>query len=209
MKRRVFALLLVAALLISVTGQAALVQGIGGSKSGVALSTPAPTAVPNVVKGLGLSGHTTQSTVFGSGDAQATAEPTMEPTAEPTTEPTAEPTTEPTAEPAAEPVVESTPMPVVEMVGGDVYKVKGFNEFEVTIKLNETGMIEFVFVSAQNETPGIGAAVLEDEALFEALRGLFIGDAVIDTVAGATRTTDALNDALRQAAEACGVTAAP
>lgn len=194
MKKRIFALLLIVAVLASTTGNAALIQVGTGSKSGVSLSTPEPTKAPNTVKGLGISGNTTQSTITGSGSAQQAA------TAEPTAVPTAVPTEVPTAEPTAEP----TPMPVIDLTGGTVYTVKGFNEFNVTIKLDEAGNIVFVLVEDHQETPLYGGAVLDDAALFEALRGIYIADAQIDTVAGATLTVNALNDALRQAAEAIG-----
>lgn len=206
MKKRIFALLLIVAVLASTTGNAALIQVGTGFKSGVSLSTPEPTKAPNTVKGLGISGNTTQSTITGSGSAQqaATAEPTAEPTAVPTAEPTAVPTAVPTEVPTAEPTAEPTPMPVIDLTGGTVYTVKGFNEFNVTIKLDEAGNIVFVLVEDHQETPLYGGAVLDDAALFEALRGIYIADAQIDTVAGATLTVNALNDALRQAAEAIG-----
>ena len=199
-KRAFLALILVLTLCASV-GHAALVQ-VGGAQQqkGLALTTatPEPTQAPNVVKGLGQSSNQTKSTVMGSDQANAGAAP-VEATAEPAVEATAEPVVEATAEPVAEPVAD------LDLSEGTVYTVKGFAEFSVIIKLDEEGRIVFVAVPEHSETPAYGAAVLDNAAIFEALQGQFIGDAQVDAVGGATQTVNALNDALAQAAAACGV----
>ena len=209
MKKRAFLALILVQTLCASVGHAALVQ-VGGAQQqkGLALTTatPEPTQAPNVVKGLGQSSNQTKSTVMGSDQAnagaapvEATAEPAVEATAEPVVEATAEPVVEVTAEPVAEPVAD------FDLSEGTVYTVKGFAEFSVIIKLDEEGRIVFVAVPEHSETPAYGAEVLDNAAIFEALQGQFIGDAQVDAVGGATQTVNALNDALAQAAAACGV----
>ena len=52
-----------------------------------------------------------------------------------------------------------------------------------------------------SETPGLGADLIADAAVFEALIGQDIQTAQIDVKAGVTLTSSAINDALSQAAK--------
>jgi len=130
-----------------------------------------------------------------------TAEPTVEATAEPAVEPTvAEPTVaEPTvAEPAAEPTVAE---PAVEPT---MYDVTGFAPFKVEIAVDGNGKIVSVSVPENSETPGLGADLIADQSIFDALVGQDIATAQIDVKSGVTLTSNAINDALRQAAAQFG-----
>ena len=88
-----------------------------------------------------------------------------------------------------------------------VYSVSGIAPFKVAVDVDENGKIVSVSVPEHNETPGFGADLIADSAIFDALVGQDIATAKIDVKSGVTLTSDAINDALRQAAEACGVTA--
>ncbi len=119
------------------------------------------------------------------------AEPTVEATAEPTAEPAAVPTVEPTvAENAA---VEPT-----------MYDVTGFAPFKVEIAVDGNGKIASVTVPENSETPGLGADLIADQSIFDALVGQDIATAQIDVKSGVTLTSNAINDALRQAAAQFG-----
>ena len=139
------------------------------------------------------------------------AEPTVEATAEPAVEPTvAEPAAEPTvAENAAveptvtEPAVEPT---VAEnaAVEPTMYDVTGFAPFKVEIAVDGNGKIVSVTVPENSETPGLGADLIADQSVFDALVGQDIATAQIDVKSGVTLTSNAINDALRQAAAQFG-----
>ena len=133
------------------------------------------------------------------------AEPTVEATAEPAAEPTvAEPAAEPTvAEPAAEPAAEPT---VAEnaAVEPTMYDVTGFAPFKVEIAVDGNGKIVSVTVPENSETPGLGADLIADQSIFDALVGQDIATAQIDVKSGVTLTSNAINDALRQAAAQFG-----
>ena len=90
-----------------------------------------------------------------------------------------------------------------------VYDVKGFADFKVEVAVDADGKIVSVSVPEHSETPGFGADVIADTAVFDALVGQDIATAQIDVKAGATLTCDAINDALAQAAEAFSNGAAP
>ena len=125
------------------------------------------------------------------------AEPTVEATAEPTVEATAEPT----AEPAAVPTVAENA--AVELT---MYDVTGFAPFKVGIAVDENGKIVSVSVPENSETPGLGADLIADQSIFDALVGQDIATAQIDVKSGVTLTSNAINAALKQAAIANGVT---
>ena len=139
------------------------------------------------------------------------AEPTVEATAEPAAEPTvaenavveptvAEPAVEPTvAEPAAVPTVAENA--AVELT---MYDVTGFAPFKVGIAVDENGKIVSVSVPENSETPGLGADLIADQSIFDALVGQDIAAAQIDVKSGVTLTSNAINDALRQAAAQFG-----
>ena len=133
------------------------------------------------------------------------AEPTVEATAEPTVEATAEPTAEATAEPTAEPAAVPT---VAENAAVELtmYDVTGFAPFKVGIAVDENGKIVSVSVPENSETPGLGADLIADQSIFDALVGQDIATAQIDVKSGVTLTSDAINAALKQAAIANGVT---
>ena len=153
------------------------------------------------------------------------AEPTVEPTVEATTEPAAEPTAaenavveptvaenaavEPTvAEPAVEPTVaEPAVEPTVAenaAVEPTMYDVTGFAPFKVEIAVDGNGKIVSVSVPENSETPGLGADLIADQSIFDALVGQDIATAKIDVKSGVTLTSNAINDALRQAAAQFG-----
>ena len=123
----------------------------------------------------------------------------------------AEPTVEATAEPAAEPtaaenaVVEPT---VAEnaAVEPTMYDVTGFAPFKVEIAVDGNGKIVSVSVPENSETPGLGADLIADQSIFDALAGQDIATAQIDVKSGVTLTSNAINAALKQAAIANGVT---
>ena len=112
-----------------------------------------------------------------------------EPTVEPTVEPTAEPVVEPTADEAA--ATELT-----------MYDVTGFAPFKVGIAVDGDGKIVSVSIPENNETAGFGADLIADQSVFGALVGQDIATAQIDVKSGVTLTSNAINDALKQAAAA-------
>ena len=109
--------------------------------------------------------------------------------AEPTVEPTAEPVVEPTADEAA--ATELT-----------MYDVTGFAPFKVGIAVDGDGKIVSVSIPENNETAGFGADLIADQSVFGALVGQDIATAQIDVKSGVTLTSNAINDALKQAAAA-------
>ena len=120
--------------------------------------------------------------------------------AEPTVEATAEPATEPTvAEPAVEPTVAENAA-----VEPTMYDVTGFAPFKVEIAVDGNGKIVSVSVPENSETPGLGADLIADQSIFDALVGQDIATAQIDVKSGVTLTSNAINDALRQAAAQFG-----
>ncbi len=129
------------------------------------------------------------------------AEPTVEATDEPAVEPTvAEPAAEPTVtEPAVEPTVAENAA-----VEPTMYDVTGFAPFKVGIAVDENGKIVSVSVPENSETPGFGADLIADQSVFGALAGQDIATAQIDVKSGVTLTSNAINDALRQAAAQFG-----
>ena len=130
------------------------------------------------------------------------AEPTVEATAEPAAEPTVaeNAVVEPTvAEPAVEPTVAENA--AVELT---MYDVTGFAPFKVGIAVDENGKIVSVSVPENSETPGLGADLIADQSIFDALVGQDIATAKIDVKSGVTLTSNAINDALRQAAAQFG-----
>ena len=111
----------------------------------------------------------------------------------------AEPTVEATAEPAAEPTVAENA--AVELT---MYDVTGFAPFKVGIAVDENGKIVSVSVPENSETPGFGADLIADQSVFDALAGQDIATAQIDVKSGVTLTSNAINDALGQAAAQFG-----
>ena len=111
----------------------------------------------------------------------------------------AEPTVEATDEPAAVPTVAENA--AVELT---MYDVTGFAPFKVGIAVGENGKIVSVTVPENNETPGFGADLIADQSIFDALAGQDIATAQIDVKSGVTLTSNAINDALKQAAAQFG-----
>ena len=111
----------------------------------------------------------------------------------------AEPTVEATAEPVVEPTVAENA--AVELT---MYDVTGFAPFKVGIAVDENGKIVSVSVPENSETPGFGADLIADQGVFDALVGQDIVTAQIDVKSGVTLTSNAINDALRQAAAQFG-----
>ena len=89
--------------------------------------------------------------------------------------------------------------------GAPSYEVTGFQPFTVEIAVDADGKIVSVSVPVHSETPGLGAALIEDASVFDALVGQDIATAQIDVKAGVTLTSNAINDALKQAAAAAPV----
>ena len=108
-----------------------------------------------------------------------------------------------TAETTAEPAVEATES---ESTDAAVYDVTGFAPFKVEITLDGNGKIVSVTVPENSETPGLGADLIADQSIFNALVGQDIATAQIDVKSGVTLTSNAINDALKQAAVTVGET---
>ena len=108
-----------------------------------------------------------------------------------------------TAETTAEPAVEATES---ESTDAAVYDVTGFAPFKVEITLDGNGKIVSVTVPENSETPGLGADLIADQSIFDALVGQDIATAQIDVKSGVTLTSNAINDALKQAAATVGET---
>ena len=106
-----------------------------------------------------------------------------------------------TAETTAEPAVEATES---ESADAAVYEVTGFAPFKVEITLDGNGKIVSVTVPENSETPGLGADLIADQSIFNALVGQDIATAQIDVKSGVTLTSNAINDALKQAAATVG-----
>ena len=83
-------------------------------------------------------------------------------------------------------------------------EVTGFQAFTVDITVDGEGKILRVEIPKHEETPGFGADLIEDKAVFEALIGQKLANAQIDVKSGATLTSNAINDALKHAAEEVG-----
>ena len=81
------------------------------------------------------------------------------------------------------------------------YDVTGFAPFKVEITVDSNGKIVSVTVPENNETAGFGADLIADTSVFDALVGQDIATAQIDVKAGVTLTSNAINDALKQAAK--------
>ena len=116
--------------------------------------------------------------------------------------------TEAPAEEAEAPAAEAEPAAVAESAA-KVYEVTGFQPFKVELKVDADGKIMSIAVPEHNETPGLGADLIADEAVLGALVGQSIADAKIDVKAGVTLTSNAINDALAKAAADFGPAAAP
>ena len=108
-----------------------------------------------------------------------------------------------TAETTAEPAVEATES---ESTDAAVYDVTGFAPFKVETTLDGNGKIVSVTVPENSETPGLGADLIADQSIFDALVGQDIATAQIDVKSGVTLTSNAINDALKQAAATVGET---
>ena len=106
-----------------------------------------------------------------------------------------------TTETTAEPAVEATES---ESTDAAVYDVTGFAPFKVEITLDGNGKIVSVTVPENSETPGLGADLIADQSIFDALVGQDIATAQIDVKSGVTLTSNAINDALKQAAATVG-----
>ncbi|MBQ2990987.1 MAG: FMN-binding protein, partial [Clostridia bacterium] len=81
----------------------------------------------------------------------------------------------------------------------NVYDVNGFGAMKVEVAVDDAGKIVSVKVLEHNETPGFGADLVADTAVFDALVGQDIAGAKIDVKAGVTMTSKAINAALKAA----------
>ena len=109
-------------------------------------------------------------------------------------------TSEPAAEQPEEQATQDASEEIVEGSDKKSYSVNGFQPFTVEIETDAENKIVSVTVPSHTETPGLGADLLADASVFEALVGQDIKDAQIDVKAGVTLTSNAVNDALKQAA---------
>ena len=85
------------------------------------------------------------------------------------------------------------------VVTTNTYDVTGFAPMKVEIAVDDSGKIVSVKVLEHNETPGFGADLIADTAVFDALVGQDIAGAAIDVKAGVTLTSKAINSALKAA----------
>ncbi|MGN0776975.1 MAG: FMN-binding protein, partial [Candidatus Ventricola sp.] len=85
------------------------------------------------------------------------------------------------------------------VVTTNTYDVTGFGPMKVEIAVDDAGKIVSVKVLEHNETPGFGADLIADTAVFDALVGQDIAGAAIDVKAGVTLTSNAINSALKAA----------
>ena len=86
-------------------------------------------------------------------------------------------------------------------MAGDPYTVKGMNTFTLYVEVKDGGKIASVSAPNNSETPGLGADLIADQSIFDALVGQDIATAKIDVKSGVTLTSNAINDALGQAAK--------
>ena len=82
-----------------------------------------------------------------------------------------------------------------------LFSMKAQPAFKVEITLDGNGKIVSVTVPENSETPGLGADLIADQSIFDALAGQDIATAQIDVKSGVTLTSNAINDALGQAAK--------
>ena len=85
----------------------------------------------------------------------------------------------------------------------DPYTVKGFGKFTMNVAVQD-GVIAAINAPVHGETPGFGADILTEEALAY-LVGQDIATAQVDIKSGVTMTSNAIADALKQAAAANGI----
>jgi len=85
------------------------------------------------------------------------------------------------------------------VVTTNAYDVNGFGAMKVEVAVDDAGKIVSVKVLEHNETPGFGADLIADTAVFDALVGQDIAGAAIDVKAGVTLTSKAINAALKAA----------
>jgi len=85
------------------------------------------------------------------------------------------------------------------VVTTNTYDVNGFGAMKVEVAVDDAGKIVSVKVLEHNETPGFGADLIADTAVFDALVGQDIAGAAIDVKAGVTMTSKAINAALKAA----------
>ena len=89
--------------------------------------------------------------------------------------------------------------PAEPVITTNTYDVTGFGPIKVEVAVDDAGKIVSVTVLEHNETPGFGADLIADTAVFEALVGQDIAGAKIDIKSGVTLTSKAINSALKQA----------
>ncbi len=85
------------------------------------------------------------------------------------------------------------------VVTTNAYDVTGFGPMKVEVAVDDAGKVVSVKVLEHNETPGFGADLIADTAIFDALVGQDIAGAAIDVKAGVTLTSKAINSALKAA----------
>ncbi|MBR4040101.1 MAG: FMN-binding protein, partial [Clostridia bacterium] len=85
------------------------------------------------------------------------------------------------------------------VVTTNTYDVNGFGAMKVEVAVDDAGKIVSVKVLEHNETPGFGADLIADTAVFDALVGQDIAGAAIDIKAGVTMTSKGINAALKAA----------
>ena len=131
-----------------------------------------------------------------------------EPDTEPAAETAAEPTAEPTALPLTEPTADTTEGPAAETNAATEAKsytaeAQGcVSRISVTLTLDADGKIATFAVNAEGETPGLGLKAQDAEYTDQFIgKTLPLKDGDVDTISGATVTSEAVLSAVAEIAE--------
>ena len=120
--------------------------------------------------------------------------PTLTPAPSPT--PTLTPTPSTTPTPPPTPII--TPKPTPKVYGG-VYDVNGYNDMRIAIYTDEDGIITSAYVVEHNESPQYGGKALDNKSLLNNWVGKHLDDVEVEAIAGCTKTTNALKQAILEA----------
>ena len=82
-----------------------------------------------------------------------------------------------------------------------VVTTKGYAELTVMYGFDSDGVLQGVHVIAQEETPGIGDTVVKDAGYLSRFGGQTADEFAVDTVAGATKTSNGLINGAKRAFE--------
>lgn len=112
----------------------------------------------------------------------------------PATEAAPEPTLAPTPESTAEPTPEPTPEPVT--ATAEAYGFGGMVSVTLTV---QDGVVIDAVASGDGETESLGGVAIKEMPIYMKLTGSIS----VDTIAGATITSNALSDAAKKAYAMC------